>query len=177
MRLMPGIWHQAGCCCGPCGPCSVDQPALEATIGGACDPSCADAAGTHAWALFDGDSPEGSLCCAWTWASEEVEDWKRGQVTVLYSGTNKHWYAVARWHFGLLEWFGGGVEPPLCSEWGFGPNKVPVNPDCWKDITGLISCNTETGLLSGAFTLDGRDLGYEDDYDCTGCTMEVTLGG
>ena len=163
---MGGIWHQAGCCCGgvPCTDCTGEQPDLVATVaGGPCDADCQGAAGTYVFSEYFEDphyDPD-YRCCVWVWRDGPHSIW------LVYDEEGKRWYALAAAGLFGTEWFGGSVSLGHCENPG-GPFYLQ-----WKEVTGLVFCNKTTGKLVGEFSLDGRDA----HVDCTGCALEVTLGG
>ena len=160
---MPGIFHQAGCCCAkPCTDCAGDpadplvnpQPDVEISVTGICDDECFDLAGTYQYYEY----LIASSYCEWFWGIVGVGG--RG-LPIFYFPSNGKWYSrLYDLHDYII--FGGSDTAP--NGW----------TKC-KDVTGLVSCNKTTGKLSGAFDLDG--LLSAGGEDCRGCTAHVTLGG
>ena len=164
---MPGIWHQAGCCCAakPCVDCYATQPDLVATISGVCDAFCSGQAGTYPvfnWDLcYVPDDPDQTPCCYWEWRKTAGASLWAIQIVCCPGPPVRYFGSASR--SGWPNYRFGGNTVPDCGFWA-GSSSI------WKVITGSVQCNPDTGHLAGAFVLDGLDL-------CVGCSLPVSLGG
>ena len=141
------------CCCGgpaPCDVCQEDQTStLTLTVSdpGECDAGCADAAVVGiTWASV---GTVGNFCF-WRWDDNLFEHNYQVVQISYYPGTGV-WLATAE----------AGSGPGSISAWARSP------------ITG-VTCNAD-GQLTGSFSLDGLDLSGEGNYDCSGCTLNITI--
>ena len=153
------------CCCAvpPCEGCATVQPdAVISFVSDGCDVECADLLSPLPY--NSGVPGEGG--CVWKWSAYGEEN--NFYNLLIYYCSDGRFYAIAS-HQRLGTYYSifGGTQTPPCE---------PSSDDRYKDITGLVSCNSETGELEGAFTLDGLHFDYTR-YDCTGCSINVTLGG
>ena len=152
-KLLYGDPAHCPCCgggsgqAGPCTDCGGSQPNLAVVIndnGGTC----------YEWGFGDCLDPAG------TYAFAAFEDftgyckWMFDQVGFSY-------------HLWIYYWKAAGE---FDAEINFGPTNFPIMYD--GQNVG-ISCNAQTGHLSGSFTL------YPDSGDiaCEFCKADVTLGG
>ena len=153
------------CCVVPCVDCGgvTVQPSLVGSVvDDACDALCLNAAGTIPFDEFVSDGPEdpGNSDCTWYWF---LIDGDGGAGTKFYA------HAIRRDTIDGKFWaYARFFGDDYVIDWG------DAGTDGAKDVTALVTCDPVTGFLAGAYSLDGLDTGSKD---CTGCTLEVTLGG
>ena len=149
---MPGIFHQSGCCCGgqPCVDCGGSQPYIpqaNVSVSGSCDSHCQGADdGDYSWDNFN----DAANSCTWRWTGAHgdppVRNWS---IEITYHKDTELWEARVS----------GTGEGESCYFHS-------------ANVSG-VSCDPGTGYLTGTFTLPGTD---EGSYDCTGCSITITLG-
>jgi len=152
-----GSWMICGDCCEPppSAPCDVCQETQTSTLtltvsdAEACDAGCADAA--QVGVPWYGYGTVGSSYCWWRWAyTDAPPPGNYQELLIQYYPATGVWLASASAGSGL------GI-----SSWARNP------------ITG-VTCNPG-GQLSGSFSLDGLDMSGDEMYDCSGCTLNVTI--
>lgn len=165
---MAGIGHIMACCDWSC-PCTTSG----GPIGFAATVTVAPPATCHedcylAERVYNGPQRGASLsklggettCIFWVLDASNYH-----QVALIYNRARKKWYAnqqgnrpgYPRYNFGGNE----GAWP------GDSPNQ--------KDVTEHITCNEETGEISGTFDLDGKEPLLPGRRDCRGCTATVSV--
>lgn len=149
---MPGIFHQAGCCCGggePCTDCGYNQPTIPAgniSVSGTCSGSTCHTADDHDYSFLTFNADE----CRWSWENNS-DSWG---LEIIYHCDEDRWEA-ALWYW----------TPPL--NWN--------GSDFYGGNVSGITCNPNTHHLEGTFSLDGQLS--EHGQDCRGCTVTITLTG
>jgi len=139
------------CCCGgpaPCDVCQEDQTStLTLTVSGTCDDQsdCEEAA--IVGLPYTSKGTVGESYCYWIWST--AGDNHQGVLLQYYPGTGT-WLASAE----------SGLELDITT-WARNP------------ITG-VTCNG-SGQLTGSFQLDGIDNSGMGAWDCSGCTMTITI--
>jgi len=187
---MPGLYHQAGCCCrGPCFDCAADD-AFEptGTIQAPDCPDCTDnpngccsfysnSAGNY---VFDSnDEKQGFFdeddYCKWVTALDVSGP--HNSVLVFWKSTRK-WYAV------IVEDPAGdsltGTDNP--GDFGYGnfwgdedQTSGPAYVKRCKDVTGNVSCDPDTGAITGSYTLEGVDCwGPPANGSGEGCFIDMS---
>lgn len=164
---MGGIAHMMGCCVDwPC-PCTSGSAAgFQAVVTVAppatCHADCYTAARTYNGpnrGVNRAKQGGETTCLYWTQDASELH-----AVTLVYNRARAKWYAVlvGRKTLTSPQYFFGGNEGSFPGD----------NENC-KDVTAYITCNEETGEISGTFDLDG--LAWPGARDCSGCTATVTV--
>ena len=153
---MPAGFHRAGCCCQAlCGGCENAEPDATVTMNAeACDDLefCDVYDGNYTFSSTAHDVDEDY--CWWVLEHPTISAIK---MNLLYCNGTGVWYAR------IGRDYTGDVSTPLCNG-GYDPSTATY----WKEVT--ITCTA--GVLSGSFTLDGKDRGT---IDCVGCSVDVTL--
>jgi len=139
--------HCSCCAGGPCTDCGGPQPNLAVVIndnGGTC----------NELGLGDCFDPAGSYTFAAFDDFGSYCKWSFDQAGGSYHVWIYYWKAVGEFD----------------AEINYGPSNFPV---MYSEQNVAVTCNAETGSLSGAFTL------YPDpgDLACEFCKADVTLGG
>jgi len=145
---MPGIFHQAGCCCGGC-PCLGDEPALTVEFTGSCTDEGWFALVDY-WEVDYGFRPMwGRPWCEIQWSTHEPGS---GWCYLLHDYVTDKWFAYI------------SVDDTAM----FGPSAGGEGDPIWgQDVTGLVDC--VDGQITGAFDLDGV-------WDFEGCTASCVIG-
>ena len=174
---MPGIYHQAGCCCSdPCTDCGHDYclygtgsvanyPDCSTGASGVCS-FCNDVQGTYEASNRGSFSNEDDYC---EWESD-CDGVGGPTLSVVYWKSTKTWYAIVHdydnkaWVQANGKLFFGDI-----AQTG-GPAYVKY----YKDVTGDVSCDADGPELTGAFSLAGAPCD-SPGLSCEGCTLTVTL--
>ena len=140
---MPGIWHQAGCCCGGpiCGPCGygITQPSAFVTVAG---PSCAGANGVYHFTQVNLSYPHQ---CDWYWAQQPGVPVGTYRLTVTR--------LIIDSIMSYCAWI-GRQDPGVFRKVFDQPYGDPCYQCC--NVTPDVLCNLETHFLEGTFDLGGN---------------------
>lgn len=156
-----GEFALGGRCCKPCPCCctigggSTGQPNATVTVAGSCyhKPGLCDCEGEH---VFAGSMDEGDYCI-WVWVYVSG-----ASVFLIYCKSNEHFYAFI---------YNADPSEPYV-HYGDQDECPCYEDNLGDDVTEDVTCNCDTGVISGTFDLVGVS-GYTD---CVGCTATVTLG-
>jgi len=146
---MPGIFHQAGCCCG-C-PCLGATPGLTVSVVGGGDPVCGLAnwpfSDLGPWSPLAGFSSLGDDWCSMVWQS-----WDNGGEGAYAAWLGLYYRrSTEKWCSWMDVFICGhaGTDADTCE----CPEGAPVGICPSTDVTGLVSC--DSGDISGVFELAG----------------------
>ncbi len=152
---MPGIFHQAGCCCGPCVDCAgySQQNNAVVSISGSCGGGNCNAGGSYTPIIFG----ESSDWCSWKWRLG-APTWTQ-YLHVVYDKILARWLSRIYYRSDNYVFYGGSITF----------NSIPN----FLDVSGLVSCDKNTSKLTGTFSLPGLNSPL---YGlCFGCTAHVTI--
>lgn len=175
---MPGLYHQAGCCCGgdPCQDCGYDYclygtgsvagyPGCSTGASGPCS-FCNDAQDVYDGSNYGGFTDETDYC---EWVAD---GYGAGTATlsIVYWKSTRRWYAIVymtldkTWVQANGKMFYGDINQTT------GPAYVKY----YRDVTGDISCDADAPELVGTFELAGAECD-SPGLSCEGCTLTITL--
>jgi len=149
------------CCAGDCSACiGASQPDAEVVVTGTCDDQAWCDLAEQTYPATIESSPS---CCNWWW--QWINPLDAEQYSYLHVSSTSD-FSATKAFIGVHTndhppYFHYGAAPSSWCGWG---------SLYWKDITGSITCNPSTGILSGTFALPG----FASD-ECLGCTATVTL--
>ena len=185
---MPGIYHQAGCCCvDPCNGCAAND-AFEPTgsIRAPDCPDCSDSpfgccsfyANSAGAYVFDSNDPKQGFFdeddyCKWVTALDVAG--VHNSVLVFWKSTRK-WYAAVVEDPADFSSFQGNDpgDPGYGNYWGDEDQTAgPAYVKRFKDLTGSVNCSG--GVITGSYTLAGWDcVGPAANGSGEGCYLEMT---